>query len=270
MLSMIFLVSIVVLLIFVGGCMYLIGHEFGHRHERKLHTQAQERFLGQQSTRRAKPEVGTLNKPALQYVDRISSALDSVFQMLPAVPEVKELYSSMSPELRQQLAVPLGIEFQHGAAQLTATELEAIAKLQEKTLNVALYLKKVKLAAISTPQAFIAKLEALLEIQKTYEEYQGKLTNPKFQLAYAMLVGSEIGDFLREVRKGQGSVSPEIIAVFASHILKDTQDEHQLPQWVDPTGEFCPAALRETLQRIYETSYGNGNGNNGNGYLPRK
>src|SRR5258706_6466785 len=70
-----------------------------------------------------------------KIVNELTEAMAKAMAALPEIQSVDGLFSSLTEDQRNKLAMSLGIEFQRSMVSLTATELEAIVKLRAIPLH---------------------------------------------------------------------------------------------------------------------------------------
>ena|SRR5579859_4033407 len=149
-----------------------------------------------------------------EAVNKMTDAMAKAMSALPKIQEAGRLFSTLSKSERDALAMNLGVEYQQGMTQLTATELEAVSKLREIGLRFSLYLNKVKLVAVSAPAELEVALDSIVELEKIATERTTQLTTPEWKGVAQATQAQKAAEFLREVAHVPDTMIKDVTAPF--------------------------------------------------------
>lgn len=121
-------------------------------------------------------------------LDRYVGELDRVMLMFPYIEDVNSLLTRMSPKDIASLDLPFGREFSQSMTQIAAQKGEAIARLNEGGLKLALMMHYIKMSGVVTGPSIRLLAEVLKEMRQLAEEYAPELMLPGFKEELARIL----------------------------------------------------------------------------------
>jgi len=150
-------------------------------------------------------------KNVIDYINMLADKMLETTNTLPDIQDIDKLIGSMSQDMREKMSIPLGAVFQEGMSSVTAQELEAVRKLREIHLRLAIYQNKLKLVADLAPKNLETILETVYAMQEVTKKYEDKLDKSEWAAFGKLLQGTQARKLMFDVLQGTGIDDPETV-----------------------------------------------------------
>ncbi|HJS82764.1 MAG TPA: hypothetical protein VJ742_08015 [Nitrososphaera sp.] len=185
-------------------------------------------------------------KNVIDYINMLADKMLETTNTLPDIQDIDKLIGNMSHDMREKMSIPLGAVFQEGMSSVTAQELEAVRKLREIHLRLAIYQNKLKLVADLAPKNLDTILETVYEMQEVSKKYEDKLDKSEWAAFAKLLQGTQARKLMFDVLQGTGIDDPATVEAVRhlmpppSPVQPDSKPEGQANEDLSETvdGEF--------------------------------
>lgn len=169
------------------------------------------------------------------FVEIISSMSERMLQTMASLPQiqsVEDIIKNMTPDMRQKMSFALGPAFQEGMAELTTQELEAIRRLREAHLKMAIFYQQFTLASEMAVVNLDTALSTVHKLQRKAIKWGEKLDGPWADFAL-LLQAQAARKYLFEFMKDQGFADPEaaeamkyLMPNIPGHLANEPRQQH--------------------------------------------
>lgn len=144
-------------------------------------------------------------------LDQAALGIDKVLSMFPYIEDINSLMARMSKEDMKKLDLPFSEEFQAGMTQLAGQKMEAVAKLNEAGLRLALGMHFLKMtgATIAPNTTFVAEL--LMQQHDLMIKYAPLLNSPAFKQQLAEFFAINMTRINAAYRNGEERPDPKLV-----------------------------------------------------------
>jgi hypothetical protein len=198
-------------------------------------------------------------------LDQAAKGMDKVLAMFPYIENVNELLTRMSESDLAKLDLPFGAEFQTGMTQLVGQNMEAIVKLNEAGLRLALGMHYLRMtgAALAPSTKFAA--EILQQQSDLIMEYAPVLQMPGIKEKFAEVLAMNLNRISAAYQNGEtppdgGQVRLILQALdeaYATHQVRTERLVTPVPTETHDatTDQFKPPPTRTQVVHASKTRY---------------
>jgi hypothetical protein len=177
----------------------------------------------------------TTQKKTFEYINRVADKTLEALAGLPRIQEVEKFWSAMSKDQRENLAIPLGVEFGEGAAAIAAQDLEAIKKQREIHLKLSIYqdvLHKVTVLSLGNLEEV---LETTDQMKKIAADKGGVADNAFWSQVNRAFVADAVSDLYSRMVKARGHDEPQVTQTLKGMLPEfvGRQEAHDEPEVVE-------------------------------------